>query len=53
MITLGIDIGGTKLTIAIFDGDRIVERGRVRQPARRPFHACRRLEQLRSSGAAA
>ena len=26
MITLAIDIGGTKLTMAIFDGDRIVER---------------------------
>ena len=26
MITLAIDIGGTKFTMAIFDGDRIVER---------------------------
>jgi glucokinase len=26
MITLAIDIGGTKLTMAVFDGDRIVER---------------------------
>src|ERR1700676_5462255 len=26
MITLAIDIGGTKFTIAIFEGDRMVER---------------------------
>jgi predicted NBD/HSP70 family sugar kinase len=26
MITLAIDIGGTKFTMAIFDGERMVER---------------------------